>query len=109
MLRPKIAAASYFDEAVENRTRRDIITQLANLAGSVGVPGEKVLELLSNGTGEPRNAGNAVSNDLKWSVKLGRQNGIHISPTVVFDGIRDDSVSSSWELPQWEEWFQKKL
>ncbi|KAI9023710.1 thioredoxin-like protein [Phycomyces nitens] len=101
--------AEYFDEAVEEKTRRQLIDQLSILASSVGVSGDEVKGLLSNGTGEPKNAGNKLSNDLKLAIRLGRQNGIHVSPTVVFNGIRDDSVSSSWEIQQWEDYLKSKL
>lgn len=99
----------YFDEALENKTRRETAESLAKLAEQVGVLSTKVLELISNGTGEPKNRGNSVSNDLKLCIKIGRQNGIHVSPTVLVDGIRDDSVSSGWELNQWQEYLKSKL
>ncbi|KAK4521951.1 uncharacterized protein ATC70_004490 [Mucor velutinosus] len=99
----------YFDEALENKTRRETAESLAKLAEQVGVPSAKVLELISNGTGEPKNHGNQVSNDLKLCIKIGRQNGIHVSPTVLVDGIKDDSVSSGWELNQWQEYLKTKL
>ncbi|RCH78919.1 hypothetical protein CU098_007795, partial [Rhizopus stolonifer] len=75
----------YFDEALENKTRRETAQDLAKLAESVGVSSDKVLELLVNGTGEPKNAGNKVTNDLKLAIRLSRQNGIHVSPTVLVD------------------------
>jgi hypothetical protein len=101
--------SSYFDEALENKSRRETAQELAKLAETVGVSSEKVLELLVNGTGESKNAGNKVSNDLKLCIRLGRQNGIHVSPTVLYNGIRDDSVSSGWELDQWKEYLSSKL
>lgn len=76
---------------------------------SVGVSSDKVLQLLVNGTGEAKNAGNKVTNDLKQFIRIGRQNGIHVSPTLLLDGIRDDSVSSGWELDQWKEYLTSKL
>ncbi|ORE02641.1 hypothetical protein BCV72DRAFT_338588 [Rhizopus microsporus var. microsporus] len=99
----------FFDESLETKSRKQIIEELAQIAETVGVPSDKVLDLLANGSGEPKNAGNKVSNDLKLQVKLGRQNGIHVSPTVLFDGLRDDSVSSGWELDQWKEYLKSKL
>ncbi|ORY98223.1 thioredoxin-like protein [Syncephalastrum racemosum] len=99
----------FFDEAVELKTRRDLVKQVSEIAASVGVPADKVEALLQNGTGEAQNKGNAVSNNLKLAIKLGRQTGIHVSPTVLFDGLQDNAVSSSWELSQWQEYFQSKL
>ncbi|GAA5810037.1 hypothetical protein MFLAVUS_003453 [Mucor flavus] len=99
----------YFDEALEKKTRREVAEQLAKLAQKVDVSSERVLELLVNGTGEAKNAGNQVTNDLKLCIRLGRQNGIHVSPTVLLDGIKDDSISSGWELDQWKEYLKSKL
>ncbi|KAI7907146.1 thioredoxin-like protein [Cokeromyces recurvatus] len=99
----------YFDESLENKTRRETANSLAKLAEKVGVSADKVLELLVNGTNEPKNAGNKVTNDLKLCIRIGRQNGIHVSPTLLVNGIRDDSVSSSWDLDQWKDYLKNKL
>ncbi|KAI8643549.1 thioredoxin-like protein [Parasitella parasitica] len=100
---------NYFDEALETKTRAETAASLAQLAESVHVPAAKVLKLISNGIGEPKNHGNDVTNDLKLCIKLGRQNGIHVSPTVLVDGIKDDSVSSGWDIDQWKEYLKSKL
>ncbi|KAL1925319.1 uncharacterized protein VTP21DRAFT_202 [Calcarisporiella thermophila] len=99
----------YFDEATYFQSRHEIYGRLADLAASVGVSGETFLGLVSVPTGEPRNIGNKITADLKLQIRLGRQNGIHVSPTVLWDGIRDDSVSSSWEIYQWKEWLRNKI
>ncbi|KAG2202987.1 hypothetical protein INT47_013203 [Mucor saturninus] len=99
----------YFDEALENKTRREVAQELSKLAEKVGVSSDKVLELLVNGTGEAKNVGNKVTNDLKLCIRIGRQNGIHVSPTVLLDGLKDDSISSGWELDQWKEYLKSKL
>ena len=91
---------------MENKTRRQVIDELAEIAESVAVPKEKFVSLLLNKEG---NFGNAVSTDLKLCIKLGRQTGIHVSPTVLFDGLQENSVSSGWELEQWKEFFKSKL
>lgn len=44
--------------------------------------------------------------ELMFSVKIGRQNGIHVTPTVLFDGLKEDSVSSSWGQEEWEQFLQ---
>ncbi|ORX63711.1 hypothetical protein DL89DRAFT_327425 [Linderina pennispora] len=83
----------------------------ATLAASVNAVDDTlaVLQLLDIQAGEPKNGGNAVTNDLKYHIKLARAQGIHVSPTVVFDGIRDDGVSSSWTLEQWKAWLAPRL
>ena len=46
------------------------------------------------------NTGNACTLELKFYVKLGRQTGIHVSPTTTLNGMVCDT-SSSWDLEQW--------
>ncbi|KAI9495390.1 thioredoxin-like protein [Zychaea mexicana] len=99
----------FFDKPVENKSRRELLADLAKIAESVDVSGEKFTGLLTNEQGESKNAGNAVSADLKLCIKTGRQNGIHVSPTVLFDGLQDNSVSSGWEMDQWKEYLKSKL
>ncbi|PIA12851.1 hypothetical protein COEREDRAFT_12101 [Coemansia reversa NRRL 1564] len=104
--------AEYFDEATVNLTRTDIYRKLAELALSVNAIDDRqtLLQLLDiQASDKPQNLGNAVSGDLKYHIKLARAQSIHVSPTVVFDGIRDDSVSSSWTLEQWQKWLETKL
>ncbi|KAJ2448040.1 hypothetical protein EV183_005624 [Coemansia sp. RSA 2336] len=104
----------YFDEATVNLTRTQIYQRLADLALSINAVDDRqallqLLDIQQTADAPPRNAGNAVTADLKYHIKLARAQGIHVSPTVLFDGIRDDSVSSSWTLDQWTSWLQPKL
>ncbi|KAJ2079986.1 hypothetical protein H4R24_003389 [Coemansia sp. RSA 988] len=102
----------YFDEATVNLTRNQIYHKLAELALSINAvdDNQALLQLLDiESSDDPKNSGNAVSADLKYHIKLARAQGIHVSPTVVFDGIRDDSVSSSWTLDQFQKWLLPKL
>ena len=39
--------------------------------------------------------------EMKYHIKYSRQLGVHVSPTVYIDGIRDDNFSSSWTVDQW--------
>ncbi|KAJ2442267.1 hypothetical protein GGF42_007019, partial [Coemansia sp. RSA 2424] len=99
----------YFDEATVEKTRAEIYRQLADLAASVNAIDDRqaMLQLLDiQSNAEPRNAGNAVTADLKYHIRLARAKAIHMSPTVVFDGAVDDAVSSSWTLDQWKAWLQ---
>jgi len=54
------------------------------------------------------NGGNAVTDDLKYFIKLGRQNSIHASPTVIWDGLVANEVSSSWGETEWTKFFDEK-
>jgi protein-disulfide isomerase len=79
---------------------------LAALAlSSTGVAAADVLALLARTeVGEQLNTGNACTQELKFHVKLGRQTGIHVSPTTLLNGMICDT-SSSWSLDQWMEFL----
>lgn len=69
------AQTEFFDVSVVNETRNQTYARLARLAGSVGVDEKKVLDLLKipdkPGEDGQLNAGNQVTNDIKWMVKVG--------------------------------------
>lgn len=104
---------SYFDVSVVNETRNHTYARLAKLAGTVGVDEGKVLELLtvSDKPAEDGslNTGNGVTTDLKVVVKMARLVGIHVSPTVMFDGLIVNEISSGWTKEQWFEWLGKHV
>jgi hypothetical protein len=72
------------------------------------------------------NGGVAVTDELKYTsrwfllrslglkliihaVKYGRQNGIHVSPTVLWDGLVAGDISSSWGEKEWTEFLDAKV
>ncbi len=55
------------------------------------------------------NTGNGVTNELKVLVKMNRMQGIHVTPTVVFDGVVENGISSSFTGEQWEDWLEKNV
>lgn len=109
---------SYFDRSVVNETRNQTYARLAKLAASsVGVDEAKMYGMLaiddtpvnpedSHGS---LNAGNAVTNDFKVLVKMARLVGVHVSPTVIFDGVVAGDISSGWTKEQWSEWLTKNI
>ncbi|MCJ1241648.1 hypothetical protein MMC14_009654 [Varicellaria rhodocarpa] len=103
----------YFDVNVVNEARNDTYKRLAKLAGGVGIDGEKVYEMLkiSDKPGEDGglNSGNQVTNDVKLMVKANRRTSVHVTPTVLFNGIEEGSISSSFTGQQWEEWLEKNI
>ncbi|ORX83404.1 hypothetical protein K493DRAFT_342040 [Basidiobolus meristosporus CBS 931.73] len=99
----------YFDEACHNLSRTQIYHSLAEHAAFLGIDREEFLSYLLIPDTEPRNKGNKIHGDLKYHIKLARQNGIHVSPTVLIDGIIDSTVSSSWGLNEWRNWLQSKV
>lgn len=104
----------YFDVNVVNETRNETYKRLAKLAAEVtGIDEAKFYGLLviSDKPGEDGglNTGNKVTDDLKYFVKANRMTGVHVTPTVVFDGTEERSISSSWTVEQWGEWLGKNV
>ncbi|KAI0881250.1 thioredoxin-like protein [Annulohypoxylon maeteangense] len=107
------AQLEYFDEAVVNEPRNGTYKRLAKLASTVGVDEAQVYELLVIADKVPEgghaNFGNKITNDLKLQIRFGRLVGVHVSPTVIFDGIVANDISSSWTKEQWQEWLTKSV
>ncbi|TVY49824.1 hypothetical protein LOCC1_G000453 [Lachnellula occidentalis] len=106
-------AASFYDVNVVQETRNQTYSRLAKVGAKVGLDEKEFLKLLwindkpaSDGS---LNIGNAVTNDLKVLVKMNRLVGVHVTPTVIFDGVVDNSISSSFTGQQWEEWLEKNV
>ncbi|KAL1883541.1 hypothetical protein Plec18167_002545 [Paecilomyces lecythidis] len=103
----------FFDENVVNETRNKTYERLAKIAGNIGVDESEVLKLLlisdKPGEGGSLNSGNGVTNDIKFMTKVNRVVGVHVTPTVFFDGAEERSISSSFTAAQWEEWLQKNV
>jgi hypothetical protein len=50
-----------------------------------------------------------VLDELKVLVKMNRMQGVHVTPTVVFNGVVENGISSSFSGDQWEEWLEKNV
>lgn len=105
---------AYFDVNVVNETRNATYKRLAKLgASSVGVNEEEMYKLLAisdkAADDGSLNIGNEVTNDLKVVIKTARLVGVHVSPTVIFDGVVNNEISSSWSVDQWLEWLGKNV
>ncbi|KAJ9192938.1 hypothetical protein DTO021D3_2746 [Paecilomyces variotii] len=103
----------FFDENVVNETRNKTYGRLAKIAGSIGVDESEVLSLLvisdKPGPGGILNTGNGVTNDIKFMTKVNRVVGVHVTPTVFFDGAEEKAISSSFTAAQWEEWLLENV
>jgi protein-disulfide isomerase len=104
---------SFYDVNVVHETRNQTYSRLAKVGAKVGLDEKELLKLLwiddkpaSDGS---LNTGNAVTNDLKVLVKVNRLVGVHVTPTVIFDGVVENSISSSFSGQQWEEWLEKNV
>jgi len=99
----------FFDIPTSNQTPLQIRENLANVAAQVippdAIDGFKELLKLK---GSP-NGGVAVTDDLKYNIKFARQNSIHVSPTVLWDGLVAGEISSSWGEKEWKEFLAQKV
>jgi protein-disulfide isomerase len=104
---------AYFDVNVVNESRNQTYRRLAKLAATVGVDETAVYDRLAipdkAADDGSLNVGNKVTNDLKVLVKIARLVGVHVSPTVIFDGVVTNDISSGWTKEQWEEWLTKNI
>ncbi|KAI0441923.1 thioredoxin-like protein [Xylaria telfairii] len=104
---------AYFDVSVVNQTRNQTYRNLAKLAAGVGVDESAVYDrlVISDKPAEDGslNTGNQVTNDIKVLVKTARLVGVHVSPTVIFNGVVANDISSGWTKEQWEEWLTKNI
>lgn len=106
-------SASFYDVNIVNETRNQSYKRLAKIGASVGLNEQEMYDLLkiSDKPAEDGslNTGNGVTNDLKVLVKMNRLTGVHVTPTVVFNGVVENSISSSFSGEQWEEWLDKNV
>eukprot|EP01083_Nonionella_stella_P174424 604602_1 len=92
------------DEVLHDKSRRQIYEELAEIAEEIGIEKESVLKLLELTPG-----GTGMTQTLKHYVRFGRQNGVHVTPTITVNGIIDDSISSGWTLEQWKAYISEIL
>ncbi|KAL5343284.1 hypothetical protein BJX70DRAFT_353623 [Aspergillus crustosus] len=101
----------FFDVNVVNETRNQTYERLARIGESVGVDRDEILDLLAVAEKPDKdgqlNTGNKVTTEIKLLVKADRVVGVHVSPTVYFNGIEESAISSSFTGTQWEEWLAK--
>ncbi|KAK5124141.1 hypothetical protein LTR85_001844 [Meristemomyces frigidus] len=103
----------FFDVNVVHEPRNKTYERLAKLAGEAGVDEKKIYSLLEvpdkpdeDGS---TNVGNGVTNDIKLMVKANRLTGVHVTPTVLFNGVVEGGISSSFSKEDWEQWLEKNI
>lgn len=106
--------SEFFDVNVVAETRNQTYERLAKLAGGVPEVNEaEVLKLLrisdKPGADGSLNAGNQVTADVKLITKMHRLVGIHVTPTVLFDGVVQGNVSSAWTGDQWKDFLANNV
>lgn len=98
----------FFDIPVSILTPLQIREKLAAIASEV-IPNnvgdfKELLKLKST-----PNGGVAVTDDVKYTVKFSRQNGVHVSPTVLWDGLIANEISSGWAEKEWSKFLAEKV
>jgi hypothetical protein len=121
----------FFDLPCLTLTPLQIRGKLSEIAAQV-MPSEshkKFVDLLAHDP-SGANVGIGVTDDLKYTsmclflysaryrsigshhillVKFSRQNSIHVSPTVLWDGIVAGEISSSWGAEEWTAFLKAKV
>ncbi|PCH40968.1 hypothetical protein WOLCODRAFT_143320 [Wolfiporia cocos MD-104 SS10] len=95
----------YFNIPTSTQTPLQIRANLKALAAeTIGVgPADEFAELLTL-----RSSPNGALTSQTTSIKFARQNGIHVSPTVLLGGLAQNDISSSWG-EEWTEYLSKKV
>ena len=96
----------FFDANVYDKSRTQIYRELAASPAHPRTSPRRMSCPSSRRVAEEGslNTGNATTQTLKFHVKLGRQTGIHVSPTTTLNGMVCDT-SSGWTLDQWKEFL----
>jgi len=100
----------YYDIPTSTLTPIQIRERLGKLFAETGASGDRVetfKELLK--LKSTPNGGVSVTDELKYTIKFSRQNGVHVSPSVLWDGILANEVSSSWGEAEWTQFFAQKV
>ncbi|KAG8811770.1 hypothetical protein FRC17_002330 [Serendipita sp. 399] len=101
---------SFTDIPTSSLTPVQLRSKLADFGHEQGILSEeetqKVKELL---TLKPGGGLGWVTDELKYSLKYSRQNSVHFSPTVLFDGLIVSDVQSSWGSKEWSNFFSTRL
>jgi len=100
--------SDYFNKSSEDLSTHQIREKLAQLASDI-LPPHAVEEFKTSLSINGPRGYSAVTEDLKYTIKFARQNGIHVSPSVLWDGLFVSDIDSGWEEKDWSKFFAKRL
>lgn len=98
-----VVESQFYDNEAYNKSRAQMHSELAVIASAL-VPAEAFSSLLAY-KGPTPNAGNEITQEVKWHVKYHRACGVHVTPTCFMNNIEASEISSSWTLEQWQEFL----
>ena len=101
------AQADFTDGRVAAEPTCETYRRLASVASGAGIEHEAVLELLRVPEVEGHHAGNAVTGDLKVITRMARSVGVHVTPTVMLDGVVQSQMDSTWTADRWIQWLRE--
>lgn len=104
----------WFDGAVVGKTFDGVRDEIAQVvAGALGAASTASQAVERDVRAQTRvaegNAGASVVPDLKYAIKIGRQNGIHVTPTALWNGVVEPGVSSSFGRSEWSAFFESHV
>ncbi|WFD25688.1 hypothetical protein MNAN1_000652 [Malassezia nana] len=118
--------SNWYEAPVRGKSGDEVRAELASLAVRVlgdeprkagaqthlslpdGVPlGQAVREWTR--VSDEGNTGSQIVPDLKYCVKIGRQNSVHVTPTALWNGVVEPSISSSFTQEQWADFFRERI
>jgi len=106
-------AQSFYDVNVVNETRNQTYERLSKIGAKAGIDESEMYKLLhisdKPAADGSLNTGNGVTDEVKVLVKMNRMQGVHVTPTVVFNGVVENGISSGFDKGQWEEWLEKNV
>jgi len=109
------AQSQFVDKVTFEKSRKEIIEELALIGAECGVDQDAMALLMMpvcntpGFAGEEVNTGSGVFSDVKWYVKHHRKRGMHVTPTVILNGLEDEAISSGWTKEQWLDHLGKIL
>ncbi|CEM24266.1 unnamed protein product [Vitrella brassicaformis CCMP3155] len=91
--------AELTDQFVADMSYADFLKDITPIATSLGVPEDRFHPKMTLASADHSD----VMQEIKFHTKYGRQNGIHVTPSFMVNGIVDSSISSAWKMEEWKE------
>ena len=99
----------FFDRNSCNKSRTELYKELVRVVSTscfkdeaeIATFTDAVMKELEFSEGGSLNTGNSTTASLKFAVKYHRVRGVHVTPTVLLNGVEASDISSGWTAEQW--------